>query len=106
MNEITKKVVKMLEEKKAEDVEVLNVEGANPFVDEIILATAPNSRAMEAYAEEAVDLLEQEGIRVQPEGNADSEWVLVDGKDFLLHLLTAAKRKELSLEEIVAKSKK
>lgn len=106
MNEITKKVLHLLEEKKGEDLLVLDVEGKNPFVDEIVLVTAPNARAMEAYAEEVVDLLEKEGHPVaRPEGSSDSEWVLVDGKDFLLHILSKEKREELSLESIVEKSK-
>lgn len=106
MPNLTDEVVKLLDEKKAEDVCVIDVEGISPFFDKIILATAPNGRALTALAEEVEEYLEAKGEPCKkPEGTAESEWVLVDGGDFVLHLLSKEKREELSLDELIEKGK-
>ncbi len=106
MPNLTNEVAKLLDEKKAEDISVIDVEGKSPFFDKIILATAPNARALVALAEEVEEYLESKGEPCKkPEGTSESEWVLVDGGDFVLHLLSKEKRDELSLDELIEKGK-
>lgn len=110
MNKKTEKVIHLLEEKKAEDIEVLELNGRSPFFDEVIIVTAPSERAIGAFAEAVEELLEKEGkedeIFRKPEGNIESGWVLVDGGDFILHILSKEKREELSLEELFKRGQK
>ncbi len=102
---ISERIIAFLEEKKADEVTVIDMEGRSPFFDEIIIATVPSLRALSAYAEEVEEILETLGAeRHKIEGNEESEWVLVDGGDFVLHLLTKEKREELSLEKLIAAS--
>lgn len=104
MEKITESILKLLSEKKAEDIKTIDVKGRSPFYDDVILVTAPNPRAAISFSEDVLEFLEEKGFTVKkPEGNKESEWIVVDGGDFILHILSAEKRKELSLEELLEK---
>jgi len=91
-----------LEEKKAEDVLIIDMEGRSAFYDEAVLGTAPGHRALEALSEAVVDHLEELGYSPRkPEGTADSGWILVDAGDAIIHLFVKEKRESLSLETVL-----
>lgn len=107
MEKLTESVIRLLEEKKAEDIKVIDVKGHSPFYDDVIIVTAPNPRAAYSFSESVLDFLEEKGLETKkPEGNKESEWIVLDGGDFILHILSSERRKELSLEELLeAKTK-
>lgn len=105
MEKITESVLQLLSEKKAENIKAIDVKGRSPFYDDVIIVTAPNGRAAISFSEDVLDLLEAKGFGAKkPEGNKESEWIVVDGGDFILHILSEERRKELSLEELLEKN--
>ncbi|HBB05238.1 MAG TPA: ribosome silencing factor [Firmicutes bacterium] len=106
MEKITESIVHLLEEKKAEDIKIISAKGRSPFYDDVIIVTAPNPRAAYSFSESVLDFLEEKGQETKkPEGNEESEWIVLDGGDFVLHILSEARRKELSLEELLDSKK-
>ena len=99
-----KVAVETLEEHKAEDIVTIDVSNHNPFASHLVLATCLNTRALGAMAELLDDAFEKNKIEVRvKEGSPDSGWMIVEAGDVIVHLLLSSNRKELNLEELMAK---
>ena len=98
---LIKETKELLEEKKGEDIKIIDVRQRTPFTDYYILATAPNMRAIGAYANALEEFFQDkvEDLR-QSEGQPESGWVLVDAGEVVVHLFSAPKRQEMNLEEL------
>ena len=98
---LIKETNELLEEKKGEDIKIIDVRQRTPFTDYYILATAPNMRAIGAYADALEEFFQDkvEDLR-QSEGQPESGWVLVDAGEVVVHLFSAPKRQEMNLEEL------
>ena len=100
---LAKKIMKILEEKKAADILALDISEISTLADYFILASAENVRQLDAL-EDAVE----EGIRLElnKEGEGDSCWILMDYKDIVVHLFTKEQREFYDLEKIWSDAKK
>ena len=98
---LIKETKELLEDKKGEDIKIIDVRQRTPFTDYYILATAPNIRAIGAYADALEDFFQErvEDLR-QSEGQPESGWVLVDAGEVVVHLFSAAKRQEMNIEDL------
>lgn len=105
-SKLVDETLKFLEERKAEDILVVDVRNRTPFTDYYILVTAPNMRAAGAYAELLEDFLaERVDDLHKAEGEPESGWVLVDAGEIVVHIFTSVKRTETNLEELLLKAK-
>jgi ribosome silencing factor RsfS/YbeB/iojap len=94
-------IVAELEDGKAEDIVVLNLEGRAAFADRMIIATAMAERQMTAIATHIGEKLAEIGIkRLQIEGAAGSDWVLIDTGDIIVHLFKPEARAMYGLERM------
>lgn len=100
---LAKKIMAILEEKKAADILALDISKISTLADYFILASAENVRQLDAL-EDAVE----EGIRLElnKEGEGDSGWILMDYKDIVVHLFTKEQREFYDLEKIWSDAKK
>ena len=98
-------IIKTLEDHKGEDIEILNVRNLTPFADYYVIATAPNMRALGALADHVDETLltEKDPVR-QIEGKPESEWVIVDCGEVIVHLFTEEKRLEISLDQLIKRA--
>ena len=101
--DLAKKIMAILEEKKAADILALDISELSTLADYFILASAENVRQLDAL-EDAVE----EGIRLElnKEGEGDSGWILMDYKDIVVHLFTKEQREFYDLEKIWSDAKK
>ncbi len=99
------KIVKILEDKKAEDVEVLDMRDSEYFVSFVILATTLAQK-------HAISLLDELKTRLKAENesflNVESsdEWSVLDLGDILIHLLSDDYRKIYDIESFLKELKK
>jgi len=94
-------IVSSLEDDKAEDVVVLDLEGKATFCDRMVVATGLADRQISAMAEHLVQKLHEDGLkRVQVEGAGGAEWVLIDAGDFVVHLFKPGARAMYALERM------
>jgi len=97
--------VKTLEDRKGEEIEILNVQNLTPFADYYVVATAPNLRALGAFADHLDEAFEKDGDPIRRiEGKPESEWVIVDAGEIVIHLFTREKRQEIDLETLIKKA--
>lgn len=100
MKERIERIVALLDEKKAENIQVFDMKGKEYFVEQVIIATTLGERHGLALLEDLKDTLKPTGeefLHVDPA----SEWVVVDLGDMLVHLMTPTYRARYNLEEFL-----
>ena len=88
-----------LNDKQADEILMLNVEGLTSLADYFVIVSARNPRHLKALAQEVVDVLE--GLHKEPlgeEGTPESGWILLDLGDVIVHLFDPPRRSLYSLE--------
>lgn len=91
----------VLDDKKAEDITILDVSAQSSITDYLILATAtsePHLRALRIEIEKALDA---RGARIVGiEMAQESGWVVIDVFDVMVHLFLGAVREHYSLDRL------
>jgi ribosome-associated protein len=93
--------VRAAEDKKAQDITVLDLRNAHGFTDYFVICSGANSRQIHAIADAVVDALAGAGQKpAHVEGRDRSEWVLVDYFDFIVHVFSPDTRAFYGLERL------
>lgn len=93
--------VRALDEKKAEDIRVLQLGALSSVADYYILATGTSEPHLRALRIELDRALSEAGSRVRGiEAQRDSGWVVVDAFDMLFHLFRPEVRSAFRLEAL------
>ena len=100
---LAKKIMTILEEKKATDILALDISEIYTLADYFILASAENGRQLDAL-EDAVE--ESIRLEVNKEGESSSGWILMDYRDIVVHLFTKEQRAFYDLEKIWSEAKR
>lgn len=101
MNQIVQGIVDLLESKQANDVVVIDMEGKSYLMDAMIVCDASNTRLMDALLNYALEYLDQQGILYRPVFNdKDSDWLLIDALDVVVHIFTPSARARYQLEKL------
>nr|CAA6812467.1 MAG: Ribosomal silencing factor RsfA (former Iojap) [uncultured Thiotrichaceae bacterium] len=94
-------VVNALGDMKARDVKILDVRGVSTITELMIIATGTSTRHVRSIAENVG--LEAKRAGEQPlgtEGDRDSDWVLVDLNDIVVHVMLPETRDFYNLEKL------
>lgn len=97
------KVRAVLESKKGENIVVLQVTGVSSVTDYMVLCTGLNNPHLRALADEVARQLRLETPPVAAHrraGSVESEWIVLDYFDFVVHLFTPAMRSYYALEQL------
>lgn len=89
-----------LDRDKAEDIVIIPLEGKSDMADYMVIATGRSSRHIHALAGHLQFELREKGTRAHIEGFEDSEWVLVDAGDVIIHLFPPDVREFYNLEKL------
>ena len=93
-------IEKILDDKKAESVETLNLIGKTSITDYMVIASGQSSRQVGAMAEALQVELKAHGIQTSIEGMPQCDWVLVDAFDVIVHLFRPEVRAFYNLEKM------
>ena len=97
--ELTKLAVAALEDRKAEDVTVIDISEISPIADYFIIANGTNQNQLQAMRDAAYEALYKAGVKVQQiEGNQSSTWILMDYGDIIIHIFSKEDRLFYDLE--------
>jgi ribosome-associated protein len=73
-----------LEEDKAEDIKVVDLDGKTNFAYFMIIASGRSAKHVSSLADKLADFLRLEGVdEISIEGKTKSDWVLVDAQDVI-----------------------
>ena len=106
MSELTSKEMariayEALDEKKAEDIRILNIEKVSVIADYFLIASGTNRNQVQALAENVEEALYKAGCEVrQKEGVRSANWILMDYGDIIVHIFDRENRLFYDLERI------
>lgn len=99
--EMTKLAYEALEDKKAVDIKIINIEEVSVLADYFIIASGTNRNQVQALADNVEETLGRAGYPVkQTEGYRTANWVLMDYGDIIVHVFDSENRLFYDLERI------
>ncbi len=98
-------ITRLLEEKKAEDIKVLDVSKATNIADHFVIASANSPVHARALAQYLSEKLEEKGWKPDHiEGYEFGNWILLDLIDVIVHIFTPQWREMYGLDWIWSES--
>ena len=97
-----------LEDDKAIDLKTINLKDRSSIADFMVIASGNSSRQVSSMANNLIKKFKNEGISTRkPEGITNSDWVLIDAYDIIIHLFRPEVRDFYALEKMweIPKSK-
>ena len=99
--ELAKKIALALDDKKAEDIKVIDIHEISSIADYFVIANGVNSNQLVAMQDAVDEVMYKNGVHSkQVEGNQNSTWILMDYKDIIVHLFSKEDRHFYDLERI------
>lgn len=99
--ELAKVAINGLEEKKADDIKVIDISGVSVMADYFIIASGSNRNQVQAMADSVEKDLSEAGVKPrQIEGYRTANWILMDFSDIIVHVFNEEDRLFYNLEKI------
>lgn len=99
--EMAKLAVAALEDKKAVDVKVIDIEKISTLADYFIIASGTNRSQVQAMSEAVEEELQKHDIHPKNvEGYQSANWILMDYGDIVLHIFDEENRLFYDIERI------
>ena len=99
--DVTKLAISALEDKKAEDVKVIDISEVSVIADSFIIAGGTNPNQIRAMCDNVQEVLDRAGYECrQIEGYETANWVLMDFGDVIVHIFDKENRLLFDLERI------
>lgn len=104
-NELLNKIVKLLEDKKAIDLKTLDIIEQSTLADYFVIASGTSNTHIKALADNVEVELKKEDIYPNKIEGYNTEWILMDYGDVVVHIFTEQERQNYDLEELYARNK-
>ncbi|WP_129045172.1 ribosome silencing factor [Companilactobacillus metriopterae] len=99
--EIMELAVRAADSKHANDIEVLNISEISIMADYFVIMDAGSQRQVNSIVEEILDQIGKNGVEVgHVEGKRDSEWILIDLHDVVIHVFNTEQREFFNIEKL------
>jgi ribosome-associated protein len=94
-------VVDALADMKALEIKVLDVRGLTDIADWMVIASGTSDRHVRSVAQRVVERTKEAGFRPHGvEGQQDSDWVLIDLNEMIVHVMLPRVREFYGLEKL------
>ena len=99
--EMVKTAVAALQDKKGEDIRVIDISVVTVIADYFIIANGSNANQLTAMEDAVDEAMYKNGVhQKQVEGTSNSTWILMDYQDIIVHLFSKEDRLFYDLERI------
>jgi ribosome-associated protein len=99
--ELAHTIVTALEDKKAENIVLMDLEKIAMFTGYFVICTGTSDRMLDALADGVIDKVrETYAIKGRAQGQSSSGWVLVDFGSVIVHCFAQETRDFYKLEEL------
>ena len=99
--EMARIAIEALEDKKAEDIKVIDISEVSVIADYFIIAGGTNSSQIQALSDNVSEKLGRAGFHSrQVEGYETANWILMDFQDIIVHIFDKENRLLYDLERI------
>jgi ribosome-associated protein len=94
-------VINALDDMKALEIKVLDVRGLTDVADTMVIASGTSDRHVRSVAQKLVEKTKAAGFRPHGvEGQQDSDWVLIDLNEMIVHVMLPRVREFYGLEKL------
>jgi ribosome-associated protein len=101
--EMIEKIIKTLDSKRAEDIQVIGIKDLTILADYFIIANGTSNTHTKTLAEEVEFQLSQAGIEPRRrEGDNGNTWIILDYADIIVHVFYKETRNFYQLEKLWA----
>ncbi|MDE6364161.1 MAG: ribosome silencing factor [Lachnospiraceae bacterium] len=101
MNNTLKTMIDALDEKKAENIQLIDISEVSTIADYFIITNGTNTSQIQALSDHVEEKLSKNGIRPKSiEGYNTANWILMDYSDILVHIFDQESRGFYDLERI------
>lgn len=99
--EMVKLAIEALEDKKGEDIRVIDIREVSVMADYFLIASGTNGNQVQAMTDSVEDALGRAGYECkQIEGYQSANWILMDYGDIIVHVFCKEDRLFYDLERI------
>lgn len=99
--DMAKLAIQALEDKKAEDIQIIDISEVSVIADYFIIANGSNRSQIQALSDNVEETLGRAGYELkQIEGYQGANWVLLDFHDVIIHIFDRDNRLFYDLERI------
>lgn len=99
--EMAKLAIDALEDKKAEDIKIIDISQVSVIADYFIIAGGNNRSQIQALCDNVEEMLGKAGYPIkQIEGYDTANWILMDFGDIIVHIFDKENRLLYDLERI------
>lgn len=90
------------DDKKAENIRILDLRGVSPVSDYFVICSALSNPQLRAVRDNIEDeMKEKHGVRPHyKDGDYESQWIIIDYGNVMVHIFTPEKRDYYVLEEL------
>lgn len=100
-NTIAEWVAAAASDKKAQDIQILNVEGVSMVTDYFVICSANSTTQVQAIADHIEDKLEEKGVKLShKEGYREGRWILLDFGGCVAHVFVNEERTFYNIERL------
>ena len=105
-NKLLDKIVKLLEDKKAIDLKIIDVKEKTTLADYFVIASGTVETHIKALADNVEEELKKQETYPNKIEGYNTEWILMDYGDVVVHIFTRQERQNYKLEELYERSNK
>ncbi len=98
--DIVKKIVKAIDDKKGNDIQVIKINELTIVADYFVIATANSNTHVRSLADEIEYQLEEAGIKADHIEGRATGWVLLEYKGVVVHIFLEEARNYYNLERL------
>jgi ribosome-associated protein len=88
------------EDKKGEDIQILDLTGRTIVADSFVIVTGRSAIQTRSIADAIVESAQAAGLRPRLEGHSDGGWILIDLGHVVAHVFTPEQRQFYNLERL------
>ena len=98
--DIVKKIVKALDDKIGNDIQVIRIEGLTIVADYFVIATGNSTTHVRALADEVEYQLEEAGIKADHIEGKATGWMLLEYQGVIVHIFLEETRNYYNIERL------
>lgn len=103
--ELIKKITALLEDKKAIDLKTLDIKEQSTIADYFIIVSGTSNTHIKALADNVEVELKKENIYPNKIEGYNTEWILMDYGDVVVHIFTEKERQNYDIEELYTRNR-
>nr|WP_059102912.1 ribosome silencing factor [Shouchella shacheensis] len=101
MNERLKLAVEAIDDKRAQQIVALDMQGVSPVADYFVMCHGNSEKQVQAIAHELKKVVQEAGLEIKRlEGYDRARWVLIDIGDVVVHVFHKDERLYYNLEKL------